>query len=122
MWPLKLCGIPLTTVLKMDSKANNYICKWFDPHRYLSKTALFRRNILWLPLESISLGYKQEKVRLVFELRDSPYLSFQNTKAQVCTGHKWNASQTVDQAINRLKHRVQSDKKGKERPGDLWSH
>lgn len=28
MWPLKLCDITLTTVLKMDRKANSYIKKW----------------------------------------------------------------------------------------------
>lgn len=63
----------------MDSKAKNYICKWLG-------SALFGRNILKLPLKSISLGYKQEKVRLVFKLRDSPDLFAQNTKAQLCTG------------------------------------
>lgn len=33
--------------------------------------ALFGRNTLKLPLKSLSLGYKLEKVRIVFELRDS---------------------------------------------------
>lgn len=60
---------------------------------------LFGRNTLQLPLKSIGLGYKQEKVRFVFELRDSPDLSVQNTNIQVRTGRKWNAMQTVDQAI-----------------------
>ncbi|KAK0136503.1 Bromodomain testis-specific protein [Merluccius polli] len=62
--------------------------------------ALSRRNTLKFPLKSISLGYKQEKVRLVFELRGSPELSVQNTKAKVRTGRKWNAMQTVNQATN----------------------
>ncbi len=66
--------------------------------------ALFGRNILQLPLQPISLGYKKEKVRLVFELKDSPDLAIQTASSQVCTGSKWNATQADDQNINRLKH------------------
>lgn len=140
MWPLKLCDTTSTTALKMDSKANNYIRKWLGLPQCLPNTALFGINTLKLPLKSISLGYKQEKVRFVFELRDSPDLSVQNTKAEVCTGRKWNAMQTLDQVTNRLKHQeivgllqpgwasfewgtaqdvVQSHKEGKERPCDV---
>lgn len=104
MWPLKLCDITLTTVLKLNSKANNYIRKWLGLPRCLSNTALFGRTTLKLPLKSISLGYKQEKVRLVFQLRDSPDPFVQHSKAQVRTGRKWDAMQAIDQAINRLKH------------------
>lgn len=81
MWSLKLSDI-----LKLDAKANKYIRKWLGLPRYLSNTALFGRNTLQLPLKSITLGYRQEKVRLVFELRESPDLSVRNTKAQVWTG------------------------------------
>lgn len=41
MWPLKLCDITSTTVLKMDSKANSYIRKWLGLPRCLSNMALF---------------------------------------------------------------------------------
>lgn len=82
----------------------NYIRKWLGLPRCLSNAALFGRNTLRLPLKSISLGYKLEKVRLVFELKDSPDLAVQNTKAQVQTGRKWKASQSVNQTITRLKH------------------
>lgn len=100
MWPLKLCDITSTTALKMDAEANSYIQKWLGLPRCLSTTALFGSNTLKLPLKSISLGYRQEKVRLVFELRDCPNPSVQNTKAQVRTGCEWNAAQAVDQAIS----------------------
>lgn len=55
-------------------------------------------------MKSISLGYKLENVRLVSELKDSLDPAVQNTKAQVQTGRKWKASQSVHQAITRLKH------------------
>ncbi|KAI2655777.1 Villin-1 [Labeo rohita] len=45
----------------MDRKANSYIKKWLGLICSLSKVALFGRNILELPLKSISLGCKQEK-------------------------------------------------------------
>lgn len=60
--------------------------------------------MLALPLKSISLGYKQKKVRLVFKLRDSPDPTFGNPRAQFKTGHKWDAVQMVDRAISQLKH------------------
>lgn len=104
MWPLKLCDITLSAVQKMDSKANNYIRKWLGLLRYLSNAALFGRIMLRLLVKSISLGYKLEKVRLVFKLKDSPDLAVQNTKAQLQTGRKWKVSQSVHQAITRLKH------------------
>ncbi|CAM4640344.1 unnamed protein product [Leuciscus chuanchicus] len=69
----------------MDAKANNYIRKW-----------------LGLPL--ISLGYKLEKMRLLFELKDSPDPVVQSAKVQVRTGRRWDASQALDQAITQLKH------------------
>lgn len=129
--PLKLCDITSTTVLKMDKKANSYIRKWLGLPRGLSNVALFRRNILELPLKFISLGYKQEKVRLLFKLRDSPDPLVRNTEAQI---PKWSVTQTVEKAINWLKHleiagfsqpgRIglgmwsKASTKGKERPGD----
>lgn len=65
MWPLKLCNITSSTVLKMDRKANSYIKICLGLPRGLSNVALCGRNILELPLKSISLGYKQEKVKLL---------------------------------------------------------
>ncbi|KAL7405869.1 hypothetical protein ABVT39_009050 [Epinephelus coioides] len=104
MWPLKLCDVSLATAQKLDSKANNYICKWLGLPQCLATAALFGSTTLKLPLKSISLGYRQEKVRLVFELRDSPDPAVQNAKAHIRTGCKWDAAKAVDQANTRLKH------------------
>lgn len=71
MWPLKLSNITAPMALQMDAKANNFIHKWFGLPRCLSNVALFGKSMIMLPLKSISLGYKLEKVRLVFQLRDS---------------------------------------------------
>lgn len=69
MWPLKLYDIILTTVLKLEAKANNSICKWLGLPQCLSTMEVFGRNTLQPPLQSISLGYRKEKVSLIFELR-----------------------------------------------------
>ena len=71
MCPLKISELPSSTVSKMDGKANAFIRKWLGPQRCLSETGLFGKNALQLPLQSISLGYMQEKTRLVLELRES---------------------------------------------------
>ncbi|KAL0189460.1 hypothetical protein M9458_016559, partial [Cirrhinus mrigala] len=102
LWPLKLCDITSSTVLKMDAKANNYIRKWLGLPRCLSTSALFGKNILRLLMKTISLGYKLEKVRLLLELKDSPDPVVRTANAQVHTGRKWDAPQAVH--VTRLKH------------------
>ena len=90
---------------------------WLGLPRCLSETGLFGRNTLQLPLQSISLGYKQEKTRLVLELRESTDQTVRNANAKVPTGRKWNAQTEVDQAIGRLQQqeivgRVQAGRAG----------
>ncbi|KAJ8414256.1 hypothetical protein AAFF_G00051260 [Aldrovandia affinis] len=99
----------------MDGIANSHIRKWLGLPCCLSETGLFGRNILQLPLQSISLGYKQGKTRLVQELREST-----QRVGEVCGcpgAHKWKAQFEVDQAISRLQHlevvgRVQAGRTG----------
>lgn len=55
------------------------------------------------------MGYRQERARLVLELKDSSDPSVQNTKAPVRTGRKWRADLAVDQAIKQA-----------ETPRDCW--
>lgn len=62
------------------------------------------KNTFALPLKSINLGYKQEKVRLIFQLRDSLDPTIRNARAEVKTGWKWSAVQMLDRAISQLKH------------------
>ena len=69
MWPLKMSEIPSSTMSKMDRKANSFIRKWLGLPRCLSEMGIFVKNALQLPLQSISLGYMQERTRLVLELR-----------------------------------------------------
>ncbi|XP_063062033.1 protein NLRC3-like [Engraulis encrasicolus] len=45
---------------------------------------------------------KQEKARLVLELRNSTDPFVKNNKAPVRTGHKWRVEEAVDQAISRV--------------------
>lgn len=88
MWPLKVCEITSSTVMKMDAKANSFIRKWLGLPRCLSNIGLFGKCTLQLPLMSISLGYRQQKARVVLELRDSTDPFVKNTKALVRTGRK----------------------------------
>ncbi len=101
MWPLKMSEIPSSAVSKMDGKANSFIRKWLGLPHCLCETGLFGKNALQLPLQSINLGYMQEKSRLVLELRESTDQSVRNISAKVPTGRKWNAQAEVDQAISR---------------------
>lgn len=86
MWPQKLCEITTSTVLRMDAKANKCIRKWLGLPWGLSNIGLFGKNILQLPLKSINLGYRQEKVRPSLELRNSTDPFVKKTKKQWGTG------------------------------------
>lgn len=105
MWPLKMSEIPLSVVNKMDGLANSFIRKWLGLPRCFSEVGLFGRNTLQLPLRSISGGYKQEKARLVLELRETTDQLVRAAGTQIRTGRKWKAQEEVDMAIARLKHR-----------------
>ncbi|KAJ8333569.1 hypothetical protein SKAU_G00415770 [Synaphobranchus kaupii] len=105
MRPLKMSEVPSSTASKLDGLANPFIRKWLGLPRCLSDVGLFGRNTLQLPLHSISLGYKQEKARMVLELRESSDHLVRATGTQVRTGRRWKAEEEVDQAIARLKHR-----------------
>ena len=71
----------------------------------LPVVGLFGRNTLQLPLQSIGLGYKQDKARIVLELRESTDLLVRAAGSQIRTGRKWKAQEEVDLAISRLNHR-----------------
>ncbi len=89
----------------MDTISNSYIRKWLGLPRCFSDTSLFGKNALQLPLKSINLGYKQEKTRLVFELKESRDEAVKRAGVTIRTGHRWRAQQEVDQAVNRLQHK-----------------
>lgn len=83
------------------------LLKWLDVvgvtarglSRHLSKTGLFGKNALQLPLQSISMGSMQE-----IELRESTEQSVWNAKVKVPTGQRWNTQSEVDQAVSRPQH------------------
>lgn len=128
MWPLKLCEVPSSAVGRMDAKANSYIRKWLGLPRCFSAAGLYGWNSLQLPLKSITLGYRQEKAKLVMELRDSSDSAVRDMQASVPTGRKWRAEEEVQKAVNRLQHqevvgRVQTGRGGLGwgEPPTLWS-
>ncbi|CAJ1057466.1 hypothetical protein F2P79_013264%2C partial [Xyrichtys novacula] len=89
---------------KIDSPANLFIKKWLGQPRCLSDVGLFGRNMLQLPLRSISQGYRQEKVRVVLDLRESTDHLVRAAGSQVRTVRKWKAQEKVDKAVIRLKY------------------
>lgn len=105
MWPLKMSEVPSSVADKLDGLANSFIRKWLGLPRCLSDVGLFGRNTLQLPLRSIGLGYKQEKARMVLELRESTDQLVRAAGPKIQTGRKWKAQEEVDMAISRLKHR-----------------
>ncbi len=117
MWPLKMSEIPSSTASKMDGKANTFIRKWLGLPRCLSETSLFGRNTLQLSLQSISLGYKQEKTRLVLELKESADQTVRNANPKVLTGQMWNAQTEVDQAVS---HSQRQEIVGRVQKGRAW--
>ncbi|XP_028448018.1 uncharacterized protein LOC114564703 [Perca flavescens] len=103
MWPLKLCEVTSSAVSRM-AKANSFIRRWLGLPRCFSAAGLYGWNSLQLPLKSITLGYKQEKERLVMELRDSSDRAVVDANARVETGRKWRAKEEVQKVMGRLKH------------------
>ncbi len=104
MWPLKLCEVTSSAVSRMEAKANSFIRKWLGLPRCFSAAGLYGWNSLQLPLKSITLGYRQEKARLVMELRDSSDRAVADADARVETGRKWRAKEEVQKVMGRLQH------------------
>lgn len=74
MWPLKMSNIPLTTGWKSQRTHQKV---------FGTETDLYGRNIFQLLLQSMSLGYMQEKTRLVFEWRESTDQMVRNAKIKI---------------------------------------
>ena len=128
MWPLKLCEVTSSAVSKMDAKTSSFIRKWLGLPRGHSSASLYGKNTLQLPLKSITIGYRQEKARLVMELRESTDETVRDMEARVLTGRKWRAEEEVQKAVGRLQHqemvgRVQTGRAGLGwgDPPILWS-
>lgn len=102
--PAKVLGgitlIPLSTLSKMDWKASSFIGKWFCHALNLFECCLFRRNVLQLPLQSITIDDKREKTRLSTEMTESTDQAARITNVQVCTGYKWKAHD-IDQVVTQ---------------------
>lgn len=56
-----------------------------------------------LPLQSITMGCKQEKAKLVMKSTDQ---SVRDVYIRIRTGRKWKGHAEADQAISRLQQKV----------------
>ncbi|CAJ1079913.1 uncharacterized protein LOC122133219 [Xyrichtys novacula] len=104
MWPPKMCEIPSSKVNGLDRLTNSYIRKWLGLLHCFSDIGLFGAKSLQLPVQSITLGYKQEKARLVLKLKESSDPTVRKALVPTQTGRKWQAGQEVAKAISRLQH------------------
>ncbi len=105
MWPLQLCEVTSSAVSRMEAKANSFIRKWPGQPQCFSAAGLYGLNSLQLPLKSITLGYREEKARLVMELRGSSDRAVADVNARVDTGRKWRAKEEVQKVMGRLSHK-----------------
>ncbi|KAI8517878.1 hypothetical protein Bbelb_038950 [Branchiostoma belcheri] len=104
-WPMKIYEIPLTTADQIEAKTNSFIRKWLGVPRCLSRIALAGRNMLTLPINSVTEEYKLDKVRMTLELMWSKDNAVKAAYRRQKTGRKWNPEEAINQAISRLKHR-----------------
>lgn len=128
MWLLKLCEVTSSAVSRMEAKANSFIRKWLGLPWCFSAAVLYGQNSLQLPMKSITLGYRQEKARLVMKVGGSLDRTVAEANARVATGRKWRAVEEVQKAMGRLQHqevvgRVQTGRAGLgwSDPPILWS-
>ncbi len=75
--------------------------------------------MLQLPLQSITMGQKQEYSRLVMEM-ESTDQSVREANIKICTGRKWKAHAEVDQAICRLQQK-RDNQQSPSRKGRPWA-
>lgn len=94
---MKMCKIPSVAARKMDRFANWYIHKWLGLPRCFSNTGCFRANSIQLPIQSITLGYKQEKSRLILNPRESVNMSFQQRPLEGCILRKLSVGGRLDE-------------------------
>ncbi|KAI7794830.1 polyprotein [Triplophysa rosa] len=104
MLPLNLCEVTSSAVRRMEAKANSFIRKWLGLPQCFSVAGLYGWNSLQLALKSITLGYRQEKARLVMELCESSDRAVADANARVKTGRKWRDKEDLQKVIGRLQH------------------
>lgn len=56
-------------------------------------------------MKSIRLGYKQEKARLVLEMKDTADHLIRSTKVPLQTGRKWRVPAELGNTISSLQHK-----------------
>lgn len=81
MW-MKLCEVTSSAVSRTDSKANSFI-RELGLSWCLSTPSLCRWSTQHLLLKFVTLAYRQEKARLVMELKDSSNEMMKNMQASV---------------------------------------
>lgn len=101
MLPLKMHEVPSSVADKMDRLVNSFIRKWLGLPRCLSNVGLFGRNTSQMLPRSIGLGYKQEKARLLLELRESTDQLVRAACPQIRMGRKWKAQAEVDMTVDQ---------------------
>ena len=103
-WPLTVYEIPLSKVEKLESIVGSFVKRWLGLPRCLSKTGLYGRGLLELPVSSLSEEFKCSKVRLEMTLRESLDPCVAKTTPTLVTGRKWVPAIAAQQARSALHH------------------
>ena len=105
-WPLTLYEIPTTAVEELERTVSKHLRRWLGVPPSFTSIGLYGKSTkLQLPLSSLVDEFKVAKTRLVVTLRDSRDQLIRQAGIETRTGRKWSASQAVEQAESRLRHR-----------------
>ena len=95
-----------TAVEVPEHTVSKHLRRWLCVPPSFTNIGLYGKTTkLQLPLSSVLEEFKVSKTRLVVTLRDSRYQLIRQAGIETRTGGKWSASQAVEQAETRLRHR-----------------
>ena len=106
IWPLTLYEIPTTAVEVLERTVSKHLRRWLGVPPSFTNIGLYGKTTkLQLPLSSLLEEFKVSKPRLVVTRRDYRDQLIRQAGIETRTGGKWSASQAVEQAETRLRHR-----------------
>ena len=106
LWPLLVYEIPISDVEKMETLSNRYLKKWLGVPKSFSSVGLFSTSSkLQLPLKAVTDEYKKTKARQIMLLEASRDQCVRQAGVQIDAGRKWKASNAIEEAKQRLRHK-----------------
>ena len=104
-WPFSLYDISMSTIVKMERRANRYLRKWFGVPKCFTDICLYSQAApVPLPISSLVEEYKVNKVRHHLQLRLSKDPVARETRVLETRRRGWQAKQAIETAEARLQH------------------